>query len=144
MKALAVTLAWSVIWCVIFSALILGITMLVGESVEGQDQVPPAGKALAWCMLLATGALGARRGALRTGDGQTRLRVGVGVAAGLLAPVIGVAMLVPLLVHLQFSMDLSVGDAMLADHWLVLMLVAVSIGAAVAAALAAGRSAQRR
>jgi hypothetical protein len=138
MKALGVTLAWTGIWCVLFSALILGLTMLVGESVEGQVQVPAAGKALAWCMLLAAGALGARRGARRTAKGQARLRVVVGIAAGLLAPVIGVAMLVPLLVHLQFSMDLSVGDAMPADHWLVLMLFAVSIGAAVAAALAAG------
>ncbi len=144
MKALAVTLGWLVIWCAAFCALILGATMLFEVTEEGQRQVPPAGEVLAWCMLLTAGALGAGFGARRTAPTKARLRVALGFAAGLLAPVMGVALLLPLLVYLHLSLDLSVSDAMPADHWIVVMILVLSVGAAVAAALAAGRGAPRR
>ncbi len=145
MKAFGVMLLHLLLWGIAFCAVILLVSIGSTSAETGQRTVSAPGEFVAWVMLLTIGALGVRGGARRIRRPDAWRYVSLAVIAALLGPMIALLVLIPVLVVLQISMDLSLGPLNPDNPVAVLAgLVAVSVTLAVVVALRARRRASAR
>ena len=145
MKAFGVMLLHLLLWGIGFSVLILLLSIGSTSAENGQRTVSAPGEVVAWVMLLTIGALGVLGGARRIRRPEAWRYVTLGVIAAFLGPVIALLILIPLLVVLQTSMNLSLGPVSPENPVAVMAgLVALSLTFALGAASAVRRRASSR
>jgi len=145
MRAFGAMLLHLLLWGIGLCALILLVSIGSTSVEDGQRTVSAVGEVVAWIMLLTIGALGVLGGARRIRRADAWRYVMLAVIGALLGPVFALLILIPLLVVLKTSMDLSLGPVSPDNPVAVLgALVAVSLALALVAAFAVRRRASAR